>query len=233
MNRRLFNSFHTGAHDELTKDPDGVYSQLIRLQQAHTEEMHDMPRVSGSRFKSTSLSLEQPIRDSPRNRRQHSVKPLVLSGPDDLHGHVASRQEQEIGDSEFPKKAPTRRLYNLNKPEAPILLLAVIAAFVHGLLFPLFSIMMSGGIRTLYYPAHQLRKDSTFWALMCLLLAIISLVSIQLEFFLFGVAGGKLIERIRALSFQSIMHQEVAWFDDPSNSRFVTQLLSLQLYLHL
>ncbi|PNT72639.1 hypothetical protein BRADI_2g47330v3 [Brachypodium distachyon] len=207
-----------GAHDELTKDPDGVYSQLIRLQQAHTEEMHDMPRVSGSRFKSTSLSLEQPIRDSPRNRRQHSVKPIVLSGPDDLHGHVASRQEQEIGDSEFPKKAPTRRLYNLNKPEAPILLLAVIAAFVHGLLFPLFSIMMSGGIRTLYYPAHQLRKDSTFWALMCLLLAIISLVSIQLEFFLFGVAGGKLIERIRALSFQSIMHQEVAWFDDPSNS---------------
>ncbi|KAI4963352.1 hypothetical protein ZWY2020_014989 [Hordeum vulgare] len=40
----------------------------------------------------------------------------------------------------------------------------------------------------------------------------------QLEFFLFGMAGGKLVERVRALSFQSIMHQEVAWFDDPSNS---------------
>jgi ATP-binding cassette subfamily B (MDR/TAP) protein 1 len=28
------NSFHTGAHDELIKDPDGAYSQLIHLQQA-------------------------------------------------------------------------------------------------------------------------------------------------------------------------------------------------------
>ncbi|VAH39838.1 unnamed protein product [Triticum turgidum subsp. durum] len=47
---------------------------------------------------------------------------------------------------------------------------------------------------------------------------IISIISIPEEFFLFGIAGGKLIERIRALSFQSIVHQEVAWFDDPRNS---------------
>uniref|UniRef100_A0A453FAL2 ABC transporter B family member 11 n=1 Tax=Aegilops tauschii subsp. strangulata TaxID=200361 RepID=A0A453FAL2_AEGTS len=208
-----------GVHDDLIKDPDGAYSHLIRLQQANTEETPEMPYVAGSRFKSTSLSLEQSIRDSPRNRRQHSSKSLGLSRSDDLFRHVASREEHlEIGDSEAPKKAPIGRLFNLSRPEAPILLLAIIAATVHGLLFPSFSIMMSGGIRTFYYPAHQLRKDSTFWALMCLLMAIISLVSIQLEFYLFGVAGGKLIERVRALSFQSIIHQEVAWFDDPSNS---------------
>ncbi|EMS45430.1 ABC transporter B family member 11 [Triticum urartu] len=47
---------------------------------------------------------------------------------------------------------------------------------------------------------------------------IISIIVIPAEFFLFGIAGGKLIERIRALSFQSIVHQEVAWFDDPRNS---------------
>ncbi|KAM3331878.1 hypothetical protein ACQJBY_027641 [Aegilops geniculata] len=208
-----------GVHDDLIKDPDGAYSHLIRPQQANTEETPEMPYVAGSRFKSTSLSLEQSIRDSSRNRRQHSSKSLGLSRSDDLFRHVASREEHlEIGDSEAPKKAPIGRLFNLSRPEAPILLLAIIAATVHGLLFPSFSIMMSGGIRTFYYPAHQLRKDSTFWALMCLLMAIISLVSIQLEFYLFGVAGGKLIERVRALSFQSIIHQEVAWFDDPSNS---------------
>ncbi|KAF7030271.1 hypothetical protein CFC21_041852 [Triticum aestivum] len=208
-----------GVHDDLIKDPDGAYSHLIRLQQAHTEETPEMPYVASSRFKSTSISLEQSIRDSPRNRRQHSSKSLGLSRSDDLFRHVASREEHlEIGDSEAPKKAPIGRLFNLSRPEAPILLLAIIAATLHGLLFPSFSIMMSGGIRTFYYPAHQLRKDSTFWALMCLLMAIISLVSIQLEFYLFGVAGGKLIERVRALSFQSIIHQEVAWFDDPSNS---------------
>ena len=146
------------------KHPDGVYCQLIKLQQAHTEGMHEMPYPSSSRLKIKSLSMEQSIRDSPRNRRQHSIETLGLSGPDDLHAHVnTSRQEQKgFGDSEAPNKTPIRRLFNLNKPEAPILLLAVIAAFVHGLLFPSFSLMMSGGIRTFYYPAHKLRKDSTF-----------------------------------------------------------------------
>ncbi|XP_062218589.1 ABC transporter B family member 9-like isoform X2 [Phragmites australis] len=223
-----------GAHDELIKDPDGAYSQLIRLQQAHTEEMHEAPNtvVSGSIYKSTSLSLEQSIaRDSPRNRGQHSfAKSIGLSGSDELHRHVITdkKEHEESGDSKAPKKAPIGRLFKLNKPEAPILLLAVIAAFVHGLLFPSFSIMMSGGIRTFYYPPHQLRKDSRFWALMCLLFAVIALVSVQLEYFLFGVAGGKLIERVRSLTFQSLVHQEVAWFDDPSNS---SGALSARLYI--
>uniref|UniRef100_A0ACD5VIJ8 Uncharacterized protein n=1 Tax=Avena sativa TaxID=4498 RepID=A0ACD5VIJ8_AVESA len=208
-----------GVHDELIKDPDGAYSQLIQLQQAHTEETHEVPYVSGSRLEIESSSLEESIRDSPRNRTQHSLKSLGLSRSNSSHGHVGSTQEhEEIGDNEAPKKTTIGRLLYLSKPEASILLLAVIAAFVHGLLFPSFSIMMTGGIRSFYYPEHRLRKDSTFWALMCLLMAIICLVSIQLEFFLFGVAGGKLIERVRALSFQSIIHQEVAWFDDPSNS---------------
>ncbi|XP_047055174.1 ABC transporter B family member 9-like [Lolium rigidum] len=209
-----------GAHDQLIKDPDGAYCQLTRLQQAHTDEMREVPSMSDSRLKSTSLSIEKSIRDSPRNRRQQSIKLLGQSGSDDLHGHAnTSRHEhKECGDSEAAKKAPIGRLFILNKPEAPILFIALIAAFVHGLLFPSFSIMMSGGIRTFYYPANQLRKDSRYWALLCLLMAIISLVSIQLEFFLFGMAGGKLIERVRALSFKSIMHQEVSWFDDSSNS---------------
>ncbi|TKW16213.1 hypothetical protein SEVIR_5G285300v4 [Setaria viridis] len=223
-----------GVHDELIKDPDGAYSQLIRLQQAHTKEMHGVPNTegSGSIYKSRSLSLEQSIaRDSPRNRGQHSFKNSNgLSGSDEPNRQVITdRQEhEESGDSKVPKKAPIRRLFKLNKPEAPVLLLAVIAAFVHGLLFPSFSIMMSGGIRTFYYPPHQLRKDSRFWALMCLLFAVISLISIQLEYFLFGMAGGKLIQRVRSLTFQSIVHQEVAWFDDPSNS---SGALGARLYI--
>lgn len=206
---------HTGVHDKLIKDPDGAYSKLIRLQQAHAKERHEVPNidVSGSSiYKSRSLSLEKSIdRDSPRNKGHHSsTKSTGLS----------EELNKESGDSKAPKKAPIGRLFKLNKPEAPVLLLAAIAAFVHGLMFPSFSIMMSGGIRSFYYPPHQLRKDSRFWALMCLLFAVIALISIQLEYFLFGVAGGKLIQRVRSLSFQSIVHQEVAWFDDPSNSRF-------------
>ncbi|MCI16475.1 ABC transporter B family member 9-like, partial [Trifolium medium] len=36
--------------------------------------------------------------------------------------------------------------------------------------------------------------------------------------YFFGIAGGKLIERIRSLTFEKIVHQEIRWFDDPANS---------------
>jgi ATP-binding cassette, subfamily B (MDR/TAP), member 1 len=227
---------HTGVHDKLIKDPDGAYSQLIRLQQAHATERHEVPDtdVSGSIYKSRSLPLEQSTgRDSPRNKGHHSfTKTTGLSKELNRQDFTDRQEDQEHGNSKAPKKAPIGRLFKLNKPEAPVLLLAAIVAFVHGLLFPSFSIMMSGGIRTFYYPPHQLRKDSRFWALMCLLFAVIALISIQLEYFLFGVAGGKLIQRVRSLSFQSIVHQEVAWFDEPSNSRFCYLNIFIPNFLH-
>ena len=55
-------------------------------------------------------------------------------------------------------------------------------------------------------------------------LGTVSMVSGLANGFLFAIAGGKFIERARASAFQSIVHQEIAWFDDPINSRSVTHI---------
>lgn len=31
------------------------------------------------------------------------------------------------------------------------------------------------------------------------------------------IAGGKLVERIRSLTFAKVVHQEISWFDDPDS----------------
>ncbi|XP_048566944.1 ABC transporter B family member 4-like [Triticum urartu] len=138
---------------------------------------------------------------------------VELPEGNDTHGENHTEQDGEV-----PKKAPMGRLALLNKPEVLIILLGSLAAAVHGVLFPMFGVMISSAIKTFYEPPDKLRKDSSFWGLMCVVLGIISIISIPAELFLFGIAGGKLIERIRAMSFRSIVHQEVAWFDDPKNS---------------
>jgi len=88
-----------GVHDELIKNPDGAYSQLIRLQKAHTKDMHEAPNieVSGSIYKSRSLSMEQSIaRYSPRNKGQHSfTKSMGLSGSDELSRQVITDEQEE------------------------------------------------------------------------------------------------------------------------------------------
>ncbi|XP_047055172.1 ABC transporter B family member 4-like isoform X1 [Lolium rigidum] len=211
-----------GPHHELVKDPIGAYSQLIRLQETRGDEKRKIQDsgMSNSLSKSTSLSIRRSMtKDSFGNSNRYSFKnPLGLSF--ELHEDeiTDNHRKDDLLDGKSLKKAPIGRLFNLNKPEVPFLLLGSIAASVHGIIFPLFGIIMSSILKSFYEPPDKLRKDSSFWALICVVLGIASLISIPAEYFLFGIAGGKLIERVRTLSFQNIVRQEVAWFDNPTNS---------------
>ncbi|KAM0921300.1 hypothetical protein ACQ4PT_006947 [Festuca glaucescens] len=212
-----------GPHDELVLNTDGAYSQLIRLQESHEKEQKVDRQRLDPRSKSASLSFKRSIsRGSAGNSSRHSFTlPLGLPGavelPEENDTHGENQRELD-SDGEVPKKAPMGRLARLNKPEIHIILLGSLAAAVHGVLFPMFGVMIASAIKTFYAPPDKLRKDSSFWALMCVVLGILSIISIPAELFLFGIAGGKLIERICSMSFRSIVHQEVAWFDDPKNS---------------
>ncbi|KAM0899548.1 hypothetical protein ACQ4PT_021225 [Festuca glaucescens] len=211
-----------GTHHALVKDPNGAYSQLIRLQETRGDERRKIQNsgVPNSLSKSTSLSMRRSMtKDSFGNSNRYSFKnPLGLSV--ELHEEeiTGEQNKDDLSDGKTIKKAPIGRLFNLNKPEVPFLLLGSIAASVHGVILPLFGIIMSSIIKSFYEPPDKLRKDSSFWALICVVLGVASLIAIPAEYFLFGIAGGKLIERVRTLSFQNIVRQEVAWFDNPSNS---------------
>ncbi|XP_066314800.1 ABC transporter B family member 4-like [Miscanthus floridulus] len=211
-----------GSHEALVKDPHGAYSQLIRLQETHADERHNIADSGApdSRSKSTSLSHRRSMnKDSFGNSNRQSFKtPLGLSV--ELHEDQTTREQktEELSDVVVLKKAPIGRLFKLNMPELPVLLLGSIAASVHGVIFPLFGILISSALKSFYEPPDKLRKDTSFWALISVVLGVGCFISIPAEYFLCAVAGGKLIERIRTLSFQSIVHQEVAWFDNASNS---------------
>uniref|UniRef100_J3L363 MDR-like ABC transporter n=1 Tax=Oryza brachyantha TaxID=4533 RepID=J3L363_ORYBR len=202
-----------GHHDALVKDPNGAYSQLVRLR----GERHKLPH---SRSKSTSVSFRRSrTKDSLSKSSTYSLK-NSLGLPVDIDEDKITSEQQKVehSDSEAVKKTPIGWLFNLNRPEVPVLLLGSIAASVHGVIFPLFGIIMPGVLKSFYEPPDKLQKDSRFWALMFVVLGVACFISIPVEYYFFGIAGGKLIERVCTLSFQRIMHQEVAWFDNPSNS---------------
>jgi ATP-binding cassette, subfamily B (MDR/TAP), member 1 len=218
----------------LVKDPNGAYSQLIRLQETRADERRKTADSGSgvpdhSRSKSTSLSqslarrslLNKDSFGSSSSNRYSFKNPLGLAV--DLHedrSTIGGEKTEELSDVVVvPKKAPIGRLLKLNMPEVPVLLLGSVAASVHGVVFPLFGLLMSGIIKSFFEPPDKLREDSSFWALIAVALGVTCLVVVPAQYFLFAVAGGKLIERIRALSFQSIVRQEISWFDNASNSR--------------
>ncbi|XP_077229781.1 ABC transporter B family member 9-like [Tasmannia lanceolata] len=229
------NIVEQGSHSELIKDPDGAYSQLIRLQDVNnqSEELPstDLDKVDSSfdtgdtigRSGSHRLSLKRSISRESSGRGSSRRSSVSFTLP----GVISFQEDRQVGDDgkergdgyeETQKEVSIRRIAYLNKPELPVLLFGSIAAVVNGVIFPIFGVLLSTIIKIFYEPPNELRKDARFWALMFLGLGTISLVAITLQQFLFGVAGAKLIQRIRSLSFERVMHQEISWFDEPENS---------------
>lgn len=124
----------------------------------------------------------------------------------------------EHGQSKRKKDVPVLRLASLNKPEIPVFIVGSIAACVHGVTFPIFGLLLSSVIASFYEPPHKLRKDASFWALMYIVLATTCLVMAPTQMYSFAVAGGRLVRRIRSLTFSKVVYQEIGWFDDSENS---------------
>nr|QIT08314.1 putative ABC transporter B family member 9 [Siraitia grosvenorii] len=215
-----------GTHDELIKNPDGAYTQLVRLQEGTTgtetkpvSDAVDADKTmasSGSRRISMMRSVS---RGSSGSRRSFTISFAI---PGSVHIH-----DTEIGedgperrdiDTEKRKKVSVKRLAALNKPEIPVLLLGSIAAAMSGIVFPVFGLLLSSAIGMFYKPASQLEKESKFWALVYLGLGCVTFFAAPMQNYFFGIAGGKLIERIRSLTFEKVVHQQICYFDDPANT---------------
>ncbi|XP_011079478.1 ABC transporter B family member 4 [Sesamum indicum] len=215
-----------GTHSELLEDPEGAYSQLIRLQEAHKDEEEPIdepePVYSNeySRQASQRASLLHAI--SRRSSRPRSGSHRSLSITFDLsRGLSVSRSEYDDLETDEPNKhpkVPISRLIALNKPEAPALTAGALSAILNGAIVPFFGILLSLVIKTFYEPPHKLRQDSRFWALMFVVLGVVSLVAYPLRTYFFGIAGCRLIRRIRMMCFEKVVNMEVGWFDEPQNS---------------
>ncbi|XP_071715337.1 ABC transporter B family member 21-like [Rutidosis leptorrhynchoides] len=216
-----------GSHIELLEDPEGAYSQLIKLQevnnfskgQDNAETSTDLRRLSSQK----STNWRSMSRGSSGSRHllaslsfsslTFSLRALSRGVSTSEPGNIEEQQTLECH-----PKVPFRRLAYLNKPEIPILIIGSIAAIINGTLFPVFSILLSSVIKTFYEPPHKMKSDARFWALMFLILGVISLLATPGRSYFFAIAGSKLIKRIRSLCFEKVINMEVGWFDKTDNT---------------
>lgn len=221
-----------GTHEELIQDPEGGYSQLVRLQEGNTATEEKLDQVDTNfeadklldRTISRNASGRQSMRKSISRGSSGSRHSFALSygvpGPINLvrTGGTEEQYERTELDNEKRQSVSIRRLAYLNRPELPVLVVASLAAFVHGVVFPIFGLLLSTAINMFYEPPGQLKKDARFWALVYVGIGCVTFVAVPLQNFFFGIAGGKLIRRIRYMSFQKVVHQQISWFDDAANS---------------
>uniref|UniRef100_A0A5B7CEH4 Putative ABC transporter B family member 11 n=1 Tax=Davidia involucrata TaxID=16924 RepID=A0A5B7CEH4_DAVIN len=220
-----------GSHLKLLEDPDGAYSQLIRLQEVNKDSKNqgaldqdksEFTLESGRKSSQRMSFLRSISRGSSGagNSGRHSLS-VSFGLPTGLNVPETTSTEPEAPlpkPSEKPPEVPLRRIAYLNKPEVPVLIMGTIAAIINGAILPIFGILISSVIKTFYEPPHELRKDSKFWALIFVVLGLASLLAYPARTYFFAVAGCKLIRRIRSMCFEKAVHMEVGWFDEPEHS---------------
>ncbi|KAK9983466.1 hypothetical protein SO802_032991 [Lithocarpus litseifolius] len=223
-----------GSHSELLKDPDGAYSKLIRLQDVNKESKQATDDQNKSEITMESFrqsSLRQSSRKSSilrsisrgssgrGNSSQHSFSVAFgIPAGLDVTDTALEDLDNPLEAKKKSPKVPIRRLAYLNKPEILVLLGGTLAAIISGVILPIFGLLVSSVIKTFYEPPHERKKDAHFWSLMFLVLGVVAFLSYPARSYLFSVAGCKLIERIRIMCFEKVVHKEIGWFDEPENS---------------
>ncbi|KAJ0743387.1 putative ABC-type xenobiotic transporter [Helianthus annuus] len=213
-----------GSHTELLQDPEGAYSQLIKLQEVNKDSKHyseDQDNEKGKEIRSLSskkISYQRSLSRGSTSSRRHSLSMSYGLPPQIGVGPPESIDTEAVDTSKKQPKVPLRRLAYLNKPELPVIIIGSVAAIVNGTIFPIFSILLSSMIKTFYEPESEMKSDSRFWALMFIILGVVSFLAYPGRSYMFAVAGSKLIKRIRSLCYEKVISMEVGWFDKPENS---------------
>ncbi|KAF9622097.1 hypothetical protein IFM89_029381 [Coptis chinensis] len=211
-------SLSSGSHSELV-DLNGSYSQLISLQEENQEYKMEMEAdlakpecILGSQ-RTSSYCSSVGERSSQQSSSDLSHPPTVVKTGEtklmELSINEASEHQYEV---------PLRRLFYLNRPELPMLILGCVSAIFNGAILPIFGTLISCMIQIFNEPRVKLQRDSksVMWMFVCL--GFVSLLAATGRSYFFAIAGSQLIRRIRSMSFEKVVHMEIGWFDSPQNT---------------
>ncbi|KAI9034248.1 P-loop containing nucleoside triphosphate hydrolase protein [Hyaloraphidium curvatum] len=116
-------------------------------------------------------------------------------------------------------KLPTRRLVDLVRPWLNFLIIGIVGACIEGTLVPFESWLMGTNL-AVYSAPDQFGgfQGVLLYSLLFLPLAFLAGIAKVLTFWGFGISGAKLAERLRYLGFESIVNEDMYFFDDEKNA---------------
>ncbi|KAG8514703.1 ATP-binding cassette sub-family B member 5, partial [Galemys pyrenaicus] len=111
------------------------------------------------------------------------------------------------------------KIFQLNKPEWPAVVLGTLASVLNGAVHPIFSIIFAK-IVTMFEndDKNTLKHDAQIYSMIFVILGVICFVSYFIQGLFYGRAGEILTMRLRHLAFKAMLYQDISWFDDKENS---------------
>ncbi|KAL0305550.1 UNVERIFIED_CONTAM: ABC transporter B family member 9 [Sesamum radiatum] len=221
-----------GTHNDLIQNHDGAYHQLLCMQegvaQTGKNSGNDAAKIDPSikaddSVMSPGRTLSGRFSSSRKSLSNQLSSVFIFSHETTAKDNVLEKSQAYVKNN---RNLSIKRLACLNKPELPALVIGCIAAGVHGVAFPVFGLLMATAFGIFFETPKELETDSRFWASMFVVVGAVVVIAAPVQNYMFGVAGGKLVQRIRSLLFENVVHQEISWFDPANSSGAVGSRLS-------
>lgn len=209
-----------GIHDNLMRNEDGIYRQLVQLQT--TDEGNDDPPKSHN--SQTNLSEEEDCVTAARTSgsvdRSHFENTEIerVESEDANSKIVADESTSEMsGNDNYYYNI--YRVLLLTRPEWTYLFFSCIASAVFGAVWPVMGLALAEIIDIFYYTdMNKLRNDAQIWSIIFVVLATTNLVCATVTSTLAGIISARLGTRLRSKMFDSTISQEIGWHDEDVNN---------------
>ena len=107
----------------------------------------------------------------------------------------------------------------MNAAEWPYIIIGVLASIIMGLMVPAFSLIYGELFRLMSVEDfHEARIDNKKYSIALMSLGFVSCLSMLLQGLMFGLSGESLTKKVRSRLFESILRQELAWFEKEENN---------------
>ncbi|KAL5728525.1 ABC-type xenobiotic transporter [Ranunculus cassubicifolius] len=198
-----------GDHRQLM-DHAGAYYDLVKLasqtiSQPNTKQILDLGYSS----------YEKSIQDVSRSKFVDDVSRSK-------YAKSMQDEEDEDFDEDFQRKLDKiqlSKIWKLQKPEVPMLLLGFFLGMLAGAVLSIFPLVLGQALEVYFNPnPSKMKRDVGLLCLALVGLGIGCVISMVGQQGFCGWAGTKLTKRVRDLLFKSILKQEPGWFDFEENS---------------
>ncbi|KAF9168381.1 Multidrug resistance protein 1 [Actinomortierella ambigua] len=211
---------------------DGPHITYVDDEAPHKEGAHGRRR--------SSFSLTNKLRRMSSVRSHRSEKSLQKVDSTvyipETHEEMEERKKKEAAALIKAQKAPITRVLMLMRPEWTLLFVGAILSGGAGAVFPMFARFFGTVIGILMTPIapggeDAFEKEANHNAAMMAVIAVAAMVSMGGSVLVFELAGEMMARRMRSLSFEAIMSQEMGFFDEEAhNTGALTSRLATDAY---